>query len=339
MPVASSSRASKRHRRAPSSDIEEDGPSQARPRQEEEDVEMDEEEQQPRRSKKDKKRQANQDDSDAEPNVDDEDVPVPEIKDQPLDRVTGQKVHGLAGDWAVLRDKVHSQSYNFVREVGAAVAEFTEGEKGEKALTTVDCLMRELLDTEQELNSHEQALDDIYNRISRGDEIVGVTDVYEKLVKEKLNAYNSKTSRQKYAKSDPYQKFKQAIYEVHHPDTAMPPVVDLIPREDGDVSDDDDDEVQIGGVTQDYKCPLTLTILDDPLTSKQCGHSYSAFAIKEYLGPNRTKSKECPATGCHKLICLNDLQEDKDLARRAKEAARRERAREEDSDDDGEVIE
>lgn len=36
--------------------------------------------------------------------------------------------------------------------------------------------------------------------------------------------------------------------------------------EDGDDSDDDDD-VQIGGVTQDYKCPLSLTILVDPLTS------------------------------------------------------------------------
>ena len=137
MPVASSSRSSKRHRRAPSSDIEEDGPSQARPRQEEEDVEMDEEEQQPRRHKKDKKKKrANQDDSDAEVHVDDEDIPVPEIKDQPLDRVLGQKVHGLAGDWALLRDRVHSQSYNFIREVGAAVAEFTEGEKGEKV-----CLM------------------------------------------------------------------------------------------------------------------------------------------------------------------------------------------------------
>ena len=72
---------------------------------------------------------------------------------------------------------------------------------------------------------------------------------------------------------------------------------------------------------------------------KLCGHSYSAEAIREYLGPSRTRYKDCPATGCRKQICLNDLEVDKDLARRAKEAARRERAREEDSDDDGEVIE
>ena len=44
----------------------------------------------------------------------------------------------------------------------------------------------------------------------------GVTDVYEKDVEEKVSEYKSKTSRQKYAKSDPYQKFKQAIYVSVH---------------------------------------------------------------------------------------------------------------------------
>ena len=36
--------------------------------------------------------------------------------------------------------------------------------------------------------------------------------------------------------------------------------------EDGDASDDDDD-LEVGGVTQDYKCPISLTILVKPLTS------------------------------------------------------------------------
>lgn len=37
--------------------------------------------------------------------------------------------------------------------------------------------------------------------------------------------------------------------------------------EPGDMSDDEDSDVEVGGVTQDYKCPLTLTPLQDPLTS------------------------------------------------------------------------
>jgi E3 SUMO-protein ligase NSE2 len=71
---------------------------------------------------------------------------------------------------------------------------------------------------------------------------------------------------------------------VDHGVEAMPPITDFIPKgmnspliratpahdlcltEDGDVSDDDD-ELEVGGVTQDYKCPLTLTLLEEPVTS------------------------------------------------------------------------
>lgn len=133
MPVASSSRSSRRQKRAPSSDIEEDRPSQAL--QAQEDVEMDEDEV-PRRSKKSQKKEKkrNQQDSDGEdvPEEAEEDAPIPELGDQPLDKNQAPKVHGMSADWALLRDKVHSTGYGFIREVAASVAEFTEGEKGEK---------------------------------------------------------------------------------------------------------------------------------------------------------------------------------------------------------------
>ncbi|KAL1950256.1 hypothetical protein VTO73DRAFT_5380 [Trametes versicolor] len=340
MPAASSSRLSRRQQRAPSSDIEEDGPSQAPVPQE--DVDMDEEqEEQPRRSKKGvkKEKKRKQQDSDGEEVVEEEeeDVPIPELGDHPLDKNQAPRIHGMSTDWGILRDKVHQVGYGFTREIAASVAEFTEGEKGEKALGQIDTLMRELLDTEFELTAHEKVLDDMHQKLLKNEKIEGVADMYGKGVQEMLEEYKHKTARQKYAKSDHYQKFKQAVHEVQHPDAALPPLTDLIPAEDGDDSDDDDD-VQIGGVTQDYKCPLSLTILVDPLTSKLCGHSYSAAAIKEYLGYPRSNRKECPATGCKKEISMANLEPDKDLAKRAKEAARRERAKEDDSGDE-EVIE
>ena len=68
---------------------------------------------------------------------------------------------------------------------------------------------------------------------------------------------------------------------MQHPGDAMPPVIDFIPSgilsvvhirsiltrrvEEGDDSDDDD--IQVGAPTQDYRCPLTLTLLVNPLTS------------------------------------------------------------------------
>lgn len=64
----------------------------------------------------------------------------------------------------------------------------------------------------------------------------------------------------------------------------MPPVTEFIPKgkfrrpplsmalfmesllESGDDSDDDDD-LEVGAVTQDFKCPLSLRPLENPLTS------------------------------------------------------------------------
>ena len=69
-----------------------------------------------------------------------------------------------------------------------------------------------------------------------------------------------------------------------------------------------------------------------------CGHSFAAVAIREFL---RDKTRaQCPTAGCNHMITINDLMPNKDLAKKAKEAARRERMREEeDESDDDDVIE
>jgi SUMO ligase MMS21 Smc5/6 complex component len=46
------------------------------------------------------------------------------------------------------------------------------------------------------------------------------------------------------------------MQEINHTDEAMPPVSTFLPMEEGD--EDDDDEIEIGGATQNYRCPLTL---------------------------------------------------------------------------------
>lgn len=71
-----------------------------------------------------------------------------------------------------------------------------------------------------------------------------------------------------------------------------------------------------------------------------CKHSFDASAIREFLKNDRAARQKCPNAGCNKIISLNDLKPNKELAKKAKEAARRERLREEeDSDDDEDVIE
>jgi hypothetical protein len=48
--------------------------------------------------------------------------------------------------------------------------------------------------------------------------------------------------------------------------------------------------------------------------------------------------KKCPASGCNKQIALRDLKEDKQLARKIRDVARREQMRERDESDIEEIV-
>jgi E3 SUMO-protein ligase NSE2 len=126
----------------------------------------------------------------------------------------------------------------------------------------------------------------------------------------------------------------------------------LIFLEVGDDSDDDDD-VEVGGVTQDYKCPLTLTTLKDPMTAyvssclplkssiltkarSPCGHSFSAEAIRAFFKDGR--NKKCPGAGCSKVYSLASLKPDKELAKKIQRAALRAQHSDDESDSE-EVVE
>ncbi|GJE98304.1 E3 SUMO-protein ligase NSE2 domain-containing protein [Phanerochaete sordida] len=331
MPVATSSR---RLRRQDTDDIEDAVATQGR------DEELDEVEAatQPRQAKgakKEKKpRREPEEDDDVEDDDDQDDDPLANFTDQPVDKQQALRVQGLAQDWAQIRTGIHSSSYALVQDIGTAIAEFMEGEKVEAKLAEVDRTMRKLIDTENDIRAHEDTLKDLHQQIERGDAVAEILSRYEGGVQQRTDDYQSKTSRQKYAKHENYASFRQAVYEVQHPDEPMPPVSDFIPAEAGDDSDDEDD-IQIGGVTQDYKCPLTLKLLEDPLTSDICKHSFDASAIREFLGTSR---KKCPNAGCNQVISVSNLKPNKDLAKKAKEAARRERMREEEDSDDAESV-
>ncbi|KAH9065321.1 hypothetical protein EDB87DRAFT_1555887 [Lactarius vividus] len=251
---------------------------------------------------------------------------------KPLNRNDGQRLHGMAADWNMIRKNLKESAFSLLTEVSTAVAEYVDEDNAEKELDRLDGFMRELIDIDTEIRSHEQTLKDLHQQVVTGEEISDILERYQVQVQEKLDAHNTKTSRQKYAKSEAYAAFRQSIYEVQHPNEAMPPVVEFLPREEGDHSDDDEDDIQVGGVLQDINCPITLIPLVDPQTSSICQHSFSAQAIRQMLGPNRFTKKKCPASGCNQMICLNDLEPNKELERKVKAYQRRAQRREEDQD-------
>ncbi|KAG1848742.1 hypothetical protein DFJ58DRAFT_795939 [Suillus subalutaceus] len=349
MPVVSSSRRkSARSRREPSSDrIEEDYPSQHAGNND--DVEGgDEEEEQPRRKvkqeKKARKRARGDSESDNDPPAvvdDDEDdrIDIENFHDQPLDKKEGGKLSGIAQDWEMIRKQIHQGSFSLAKEVATSLADVLEGDNANQALSEVDDIMKTLIDIDYEMQSHEKTLSGMHQQLMRGEPVESAVDLYEKEVKKRINEFNDRTTRKKYGSNDQYVQFKQGIFEVQKPGENIPPINDFIPREEGDESDDEDD-LEIGGVTQDFKCPITLTMLVNPMKSSTCGHAFSGDAIRDYLKRGPPSGKSCPAAGCSQKLTMAMLVADSSLEKRAKLAARRAQRDEDDSDvDDDEVIE
>jgi len=80
----------------------------------------------------------------------------------------------------------------------------------------------------------------------------------------------------------------------------------------------------VGGRQTDFKCPLTLGILEGPMTSLKCPHSFSGAAIRSMLQQARGRMP-CPISGCPQTLTLADLYEDEPLRQRVAQFERRQR--------------
>ncbi|KLO17306.1 hypothetical protein SCHPADRAFT_846776 [Schizopora paradoxa] len=267
------------------------------------------------------------------------------FKNQPLSRQTdGLVIAGIAKEWDRFVGNWERSAMTMAPQVAEAMAEVGEGRGNEKDLALkelekMDIKMREFVDTAAEIQAHYDMLLDIRNQVARED-TSDVLDLYNDGVQKKKEEWAGKTTRQKLiSKNDsPYQLFRQRIYEVQHPGEAMPPMTEFISREEGDDSDDED--LAVGGVSQNFKCTLTLLPMEKPLRSRVCKHVFSEDGIRSYFADG--KRKTCPGAGCSREQMLSDYVPDNEFVRQVKAYVRREKRmaeEREDDDDDTEVIE
>ncbi len=78
--------------------------------------------------------------------------------------------------------------------------------------------------------------------------------------------------------------------------------------------------------TLGIKCPLTMALMEDPVRSKVCKHSFGRDAIYEYLRKGKSP-KKCPVPGCiNGNMTLNELEDDPETRLRVKRYKKRESA-------------
>ena len=97
-----------------------------------------------------------------------------------------------------------------------------------------------------------------------------------------------------------------------------------------DQNQEEDDELAIvdNGVSDSVnklKCPLTMTLMEDPVMSKVCKHSYSRNAIFQHL--RNTRNTKCPVPGCiNNKMTMNELEDDLETKMRVRRYKKRESA-------------
>lgn len=84
------------------------------------------------------------------------------------------------------------------------------------------------------------------------------------------------------------------------------------------LSDDggSEDDIVVARQVENFKCPLTATWFEDPVTSSDCSHTFSRAAIVELLRASPNGLISCPITGCSKNLSSNVLKPNAGLVRR-----------------------
>lgn len=240
-----------------------------------------------------------------------------------IDAGLAPRVKQLASEYGSARTHMEN-AMAMLPEVGAELEEFVSEGPSNPAVERLDRGTRELIDLAREAEFRQQFLTTLQHEIEQGELSGDPSEAYQNALESYRAAYTQKTARQKYAQHAAYVDFRSRVWEVRG-EGAMPPLIDMIPAEPGDEHDvvqDTDEEIVVGGTLQQFRCPLTATLLEDPVESTVCPHAYSRAAITEYIQSAGRRGAECPATACHALLTLRNLRDAPSLKRRVERYAR-----------------
>ncbi|CAO3689576.1 unnamed protein product [Rhizopus microsporus] len=145
-----------------------------------------------------------------------------------------------------------------------------------------------------------------------------VLTIYDAELSKLDNEYNNKSEKDKYLTNDRYVLYREHIWNVKHADIDMPPLTEE--------NNNNDEEIVMGPTKLSFKCPITTSWLEQPMTSRVCKHSFTKSAITQLIRINHG-AVTCPVSGCNKYIRMDILYDDELLAdkvKRAKEKAEEE---------------
>jgi hypothetical protein len=136
---------------------------------------------------------------------------------------------------------------------------------------------------------------------------------YEKLIQTKIQEYKAaQQDSQLQVHQEPY--YRDIIKALGEQPTSL--------------NDDDEEELQVlrnpSSNAQSFNCPIMATLMQDPVKSKVCGHSYSRQGILQHLRAGRGGVNSCPVAGCqNRSLDKHQLETDAETAMKIRRHVRR----------------
>ncbi|CAG8510851.1 9781_t:CDS:10 [Funneliformis mosseae] len=177
----------------------------------------------------------------------------------------------------------------------------------EEEVQQLDETVRNMIDIENKLALQKDVLERIQVRVNAGRKFDDVVIIYEQECEKAFRDYSHSSEEDKYFKNENYNDFRQKIWEVKHENEPMPPM-----------NQNEDDDLVVGPQKESLHCPITTLLLDNPVTSELCKHTFSKDAIMQLMSRNGNVIS-CPIPGCDKQIMEHNLKENKRLVRKVVE--------------------
>ncbi|ORY61235.1 zinc-finger of the MIZ type in Nse subunit-domain-containing protein [Pseudomassariella vexata] len=224
--------------------------------------------------------------------------------------------------------------------------------------TNSDMAVRELIDWQGDLQDGKSAMEEVKRKVEHesanavlaqaravddedeeANESPDITGPLRFLAEEKeklANDYYAKTAYERYGLHNDYIAFKKVWHDSIHGKEGKPlPNAARWFNDDEEGGEEDaDEDVVISEEVVDLRCPLSMQIMKEPYTSRNCKHTYEKAHIYGYLNPHPNKTTQCPQTGCNKMVSKSDLYLDEIILRKIKRAQARENDRDSEEDDD-----
>ncbi|GAA6058837.1 hypothetical protein JCM10212_002781 [Sporobolomyces blumeae] len=259
---------------------------------------------------------------------------------RPIDQRQGDsKLKQLVGNFSVVSANLKNAAGSLrdvAAEMATSLAETYNGQDLDEhqlihelvtnpQMKTLDEEFRTVLVSLHEAKVRTETISNIRQKIVQGHQITNVYERYTTNADAELKKYSDKTAREKFQDNKEYVDYIRLVWESFTNGQNFPNIKNFLPREKADAVEESDEELEIGAQSADFRCPLSMTILEDPYTSKLCPHSFSGQNIREYLAQSRG-SAVCPVGGCSKRLTLDSIEPDAGLKRRVE--AHKQRAEE-----------